>query len=55
MFLIISALAMLVTALLSHRFGARFLSYTALCLGTVTSFSLCVLTALGIGQAFTPF
>lgn len=55
MFLIISLLAMPVTALLAQRFGVKFLSYTALGLGTITSFSLCALTALGISQTATLF
>lgn len=55
MYLVIAILAMIGTALLSSRLGARFLSYTALCLGTITSLSLCVLTVIGIGQEFIPF
>ncbi|HHY60631.1 MAG TPA: hypothetical protein GX504_08440 [Clostridia bacterium] len=53
MFLVISVLAMMVTALLAQRFGLKFLSYTALGLGTITSFSLCALTVLGIAQGIT--
>lgn len=52
MYLVVAILAMMVTALLSSRLGTRFLSYTALGLGTVTSLSLCVLTIIGIGQEF---
>ncbi|NLL17687.1 MAG: hypothetical protein GX262_01520 [Clostridia bacterium] len=52
MYLVVSALAMTFTALLSDRLGARLLSYTALSMGTVTSVALCVLTVMGIVQEF---
>lgn len=55
MYLVIAILAMMFTALLSNRLGAKLISYSALCLGTITSLSLCALTVIGIGQEFSPF
>jgi hypothetical protein len=52
MYLVISGLAMIFTALLSERLGARLLSYAALSAGTVTSLALCILTIMGIMQEF---
>ncbi|NLC76318.1 MAG: hypothetical protein GX750_01675 [Clostridia bacterium] len=52
MYLTVLALAMTFTALLSNRLNARLLSYTALGMGTVTAFSLCALTVMGIIQEF---
>lgn len=52
MYLAISGLAMIFTALLSERLGGKLLSYAALSMGTVTTIALCVLTVMGIIQEF---